>query len=178
MAPGPGCLTPLWYRWTITRCNLSRGRAKSRRTWAAAGPETPLDNFDFRGFVLTNTDGTEYHIEREDNGQYDLEPWGSQLRAVQAYGPPRLKRIVQRSGDRIEIETNCIQHFTATSHLPTRTISLERDPDPSHGGRIIGLRDPNGFAAAGAATGPLAVKYRVRRCRSTGQSAQVDGSSR
>src|SRR5262249_30604185 len=46
--------------------------------WTAAGPETPLENFDFRGFVLTNGDGTEYHITRDDGGEYDLEPQGNQ----------------------------------------------------------------------------------------------------
>jgi transglutaminase-like putative cysteine protease len=71
------------------------------RYWEAAGLTTPVDAFDFPGFVLTTKDGTRYRVDREDLGAHDLFD-GS---FVQAYGDASLSRIGQRTGDRIEIET-------------------------------------------------------------------------
>ena len=65
--------------------------------------DTPFDNYDFSGFVLTNSDGTEYILKGDDLFYHPLPTEGSQLRGVQAYSTPKLHRIRTRSGDEISI---------------------------------------------------------------------------
>src|SRR6266498_5015606 len=38
--------------------------------WEAGSSILPMDYFDFKGFVLTNLDGTKYFLDREDLGEY------------------------------------------------------------------------------------------------------------
>ena len=126
--------------------------------WKANGwPCFILEHFDFPGWELDTRDGTRYIIERQDLGQHDFtdalflgggnegnpldDPTvgnGTGSLGIQVYGKPRLARIIQRNGDRIEINDQGVQHYDATNHL-TRAIYIERDT----AGRVVTLRDPN-----------------------------------
>jgi RHS repeat-associated protein len=104
---------------------------------SAAGPYTPLEAFDFAGFALTLQDGTRYEIERESQGPfYSVDDEGNDL-MVEPRGKPTLKRIVQRSNDRIEIGANRIDHYTPSNQI-TRSVWIERQDN----GRITAIRDP------------------------------------
>ena len=100
--------------------------------WQASGPDTPVDSYDFPGFILTMENGAEYLIEREATGEFFvLDNTGADY-YVETYGEGTLRRITQRSGDRVEFnrntrgDVNQIDHFSATnvktkSHrLPTQ----------------------------------------------------------
>jgi RHS repeat-associated protein len=103
----------------------------------------PYNNMDFKGFVLTNQDGTLYYINRDDMGSHS--PGGDWL--VETYGPPYLARIVQRSGDTITINPNSIVHVY--SNAVTTQIEFQRNAD----GLISSVTDPNGTG------GPAAIQY-------------------
>jgi len=109
--------------------------------WNDGGEYSTMDNYDFPSFVLTTQDGTKYFIDREDQGQFFVQDDDGNKFAVHAYGKGSLKRIVQRSGDRIEIDPGKIQHFNATNQ-PTRTVSFHRDSL----NRIDAIYDPIGGA--------------------------------
>jgi RHS repeat-associated protein len=64
-------------------------------------------------------------------------------------GPVRLSRIVQRSGDIIEIKSDRIQHKDASGNV-THTVWLERDDRR----RLLAVRDP-----VSGASGPELVRY-------------------
>ena len=80
------------------------------------------------------------------------------------YGPLRLDKIVQRSGDIIRIERPTynangrqefrIQHYDAQGNA-TRSVVFERDDQ----GRIVAISDPLGQDSSGKPAGPPAVKY-------------------
>jgi len=76
--------------------------------WNEAGPATPLENYDFSGFVLTNEDGAEYTISRELLAFEDLEfsEEDSILREVPIRGKPRLSSIRTKSGEVLEIDNS------------------------------------------------------------------------
>jgi RHS repeat-associated protein/uncharacterized delta-60 repeat protein len=133
--------------------------------WQASGPGTPMENFDFPGFVLTNIDGTEYHITRETEGDFDLPSETGLILSVRAHKKPKLGRVVTKAGDTIEISeeagTMLLKHFTPTAASPaelTRTVTLKRNA----AGQVTDVFGPE---AIDPATGelmvnaPAAVKY-------------------
>ena len=143
-------------------------------TWADSDlthGRAPLENQDIRGWSLTNQDGTTYIIERPQPGASDTQPinlvWdpsgngSSNFVSVRAYGPPKLTKIVQRTGDWIEINNNGVFHHNPTNAI-TRSVFLTRDQQ----GRIIELRDP-----ISSSNGLALVKYVYNR--DTGNLIQV-----
>lgn len=130
--------------------------------WHANGwPCYRLEAFDFPGWELKTQDDTRYQIEREYLDEHDIDDvvtsdsgWEDEditaastveSLGIRAYGKARLARILQRSGDRVEIGRTSIQHFNAAQN-PTRAIYLKRDAL----GRMEEIRDPlsgsNGLA--------------------------------
>ena len=122
--------------------------------WQAAGPDTPLDYYDFPGFILTMEDGSQYLIEREDTGFYFVFDDIGNTYSVQTYGEATLRRITQRSGDRIEFNPDRIDHFDATG-VNTKSIVFQRNGQ----GRINAIFDPIGLDANGQPIGPAAYTY-------------------
>jgi RHS repeat-associated protein len=112
-----------------------------------------FDNHDISGWVLETQDGTQYRIERGNgnNVVWADDPLGNpgHYISVQAYGPPKLTSILQRSGDTIEIRDNGIFHYAGGTHL-TRSVFFDRDSQ----GRITAIRDPNS-----GSTGLPVLKY-------------------
>ena len=116
--------------------------------WEATGPGTPMNDFDFPGFILTMQDGTQYFINGDNQDEhFVLDGEGGYY--IHAYGPPKLGQIVQRTHDTITINADSIV-YTASNSVQ-RKISIQRDPDS---GLIVSIGDPNG-----ASGGPPAVKY-------------------
>ncbi|MBI5385968.1 MAG: tandem-95 repeat protein [Verrucomicrobia bacterium] len=132
--------------------------------WEEVGPGTPLENFDFRGFVLTNEDGTEFHIEREDQGAHWLLDEEGKGSFVQAYGKGNVNRVKRPNGEAIEISANrigidgkeefSIQHVSP-SDCRTHSIAFKRDAK----GRIKEAYDADGLSSDGRPTGPPTIKY-------------------
>jgi RHS repeat-associated protein len=123
--------------------------------WAAAGMDTPWENFDFPGFILTMKDGSKYALERQDTGEhfiYDDETGGDLY--VQTYGAASLKRITQLSGDRIEFSEGKIEQFNAEG-VNTRCVSFQRDGM----NRVIAIYDPKNLDANGNPAGQPYVTY-------------------
>ncbi|MCF6177306.1 MAG: hypothetical protein L3J71_16240 [Victivallaceae bacterium] len=93
--------------------------------WEAAGPTTPMDNFEFSGFYLTMKDGTRYTIEREPTGVYYLDDLYSVGNQVQTFGKALLTEITQRSGNIIKFSADRIEHFkdqqAMLDNTPTRS---------------------------------------------------------
>ncbi|HKQ39002.1 MAG TPA: Ig-like domain-containing protein, partial [Verrucomicrobiae bacterium] len=124
--------------------------------WAAAGPETPMDNFDFSGYYLTNHDGTVYEILADDLGEHDLSPDfdSSILRMVHAYKDPKLRRIIGKDGAEIHIDHTAgftmVDHYidsaSAQAQQPSRSVLIVRDPD--HNNRITAIYDPASWEAS------------------------------
>lgn len=107
--------------------------------WHEAGYYTPMEAYDFSGFKLTMQDGTKYEIERpltDPNGFFSIDEEGSD-QFVMPRGKAKVKRIVQRTGDRIEISTSQITHLNATGAV-TRTVWIQRDEF----NRIKAINDP------------------------------------
>ena len=122
--------------------------------WQAAGPQTPLEAYDFPGFILTMEDGSEYLIEREYTGDhFILDDFGASY-FVETYGEAELRQITQRSGDRIEFNTDRIDHFDATG-ANTKSIVFQRNAQ----GRISAIHDPIGLDANGQPIRPAAYTY-------------------
>jgi RHS repeat-associated protein len=115
--------------------------------WDAAGPETPMDTFDFSGFLLTMQDGTRYTISRQDLGEHFIDD-GAEGYYVHAYGAPALSKIWERNGDTIQIGTASII-YTATNGA-TRQVAFQRNA----AGLITSISDPNG-----GSNGPPAARY-------------------
>ena len=111
--------------------------------WNAAGLNTPLDNFDFSGFILTNADGTRFDIEAPLLGSVELPADGEGVltRDITVRGPPRLARIIKTTGEHIEIDHAGIRHFHAGQTNHTASIHFERDP--AHSDRIIAIHAPD-----------------------------------
>ena len=122
--------------------------------WQAGGPDTPIDAYDFPGFILTTKDGTEYIIERENLGDHFVFNDFGETYFVQAYGDATLTQINQRSGDRIEFNTDRIDYFD-TSNVNTKSIVFSRNGN----GRIDAIHDPNGLDGSGNPIGPAAYTY-------------------
>ena len=122
--------------------------------WQAAGLDTPLEAYDFPGFVLTMEDGSQYLIEREDTGFHSVFDDVGNTYSVQTYGEASLRRITQRSGDRIEFNADRIDHFDATG-VNTKSIVFQRNDQ----GRINAIYDPIGLDTDGRPIGPAAYTY-------------------
>jgi len=117
--------------------------------WQAAGLDTPWEQYDFPGFILTMKDGTQYRIDREALGDFFVLNEFGEDAFVKAYGEGSLTQVTDRNGNRIVINTDSIDHYNADGTL-TKQLLFERDGQ----GRIIALRDPNTVANFG--TGGLA----------------------
>ncbi|OGV70697.1 MAG: hypothetical protein A3K18_24040 [Lentisphaerae bacterium RIFOXYA12_64_32] len=124
--------------------------------WDAAGMDTPWENFDFPGFILTMKDGTRYEIGREDIGGHFLDDGAF----VQAWGRPVLKSITDRAGNTVRLSRDAqgtlaaVEHYNATG-VKTKSIVFQRNAQ----GRVIALHDPAGLDANGQPTGPAAYTY-------------------
>jgi RHS repeat-associated protein len=109
--------------------------------WAEGGANSQFLNHDVPGWLLETQDGTKYQIERGplNNLVWDETREGHYI-DVQAYGAPRLTKILQRSGDALEITAAGIFHHpTNSSTYTTRSVWFERDQQ----NRIVAIRDPN-----------------------------------
>ena len=131
--------------------------------WEAGGPDTSIDAFEFSAFRLTMEDGTQFMLERSP-----LSSLGHTLidgSFVRPYGPLRLTRVMRPNGEKIEIGKEALRQGTSISEIRidhydssnarTRSLVVEK----SATGKITGIRDPQGFDAAGQPTGPLVVAY-------------------
>lgn len=120
--------------------------------WEAAGLSTPLENFDFRGFVLTTADGTQYGISREDLGEHFIIDDEGRGAFVHAYGDGRLSQIALRDGNTLTFTEDGIIHSAGKS------IVFHRDGQ----NRIDAIYDPNSGAVVGQMPPPgvaPAMKY-------------------
>jgi RHS repeat-associated protein len=134
----------------------------------------PMDAYDFPTLVLSNRDGTRYEITRDTPGStlptYIYEDkdgiFGNsyQMYTIQPHpGKPHLSRIIERSGDIIQIQDDGIFHYTNSSALnPNRSVLFDKDA----AGRITAIRDPNS-----GSNGLPTVKYVYNR--DTGNLIQV-----
>ena len=114
--------------------------------WLDAGPGTPYENYDFRGWVLTNSEGVAFEVERPLEGRHSLESEGPLLRYVDTYGRPRLRTVRARSGERIELQDDDrIEHLNALGER-TRSFVMRRG---SHG-FISEVFGPASIAADGS----------------------------
>jgi RHS repeat-associated protein len=113
----------------------------------------PVDNYDFKGFILTMPDNTKYIIKRQDLDVHDLTTDEGLPIEVHAYGQPYLWQIQEPTGDLITITPNGIIHSTA--HGVTNQVVFQRQ-----NGLIVAITDPNGLYSDGTTNGsPPAVKY-------------------
>ena len=102
------------------------------------GDNSPIENQDFPGWVLTTSDGTQYYITRGSPNTVTIpDPSGASIFA-RVYGPPALTSIVERSGDTIVINSNSIAHL-APNNTNTCSVTFNRDGQ----GRITAIYDPN-----------------------------------
>jgi RHS repeat-associated protein len=102
--------------------------------------EEPFDAHDVPGWVLQTQDGTQYYITRGGPNIVAYNFGGLfQYPYVTVYGPPKLTRIVQPSGDTIVIGTNSIYHKNKGG-LQTHTVWFDRDGL----NRITAIHDPTG----------------------------------
>ena len=106
------------------------------RAWSADGQST-FENYDMAGFVLTNLDGTQFVIEREDLGLHYYLSGNVNDYYAHVYGQGRLSEIKQRDGNRIVLQADSIQHFDPAKN-PTRSVWFDRDDQ----GRIKAIYDP------------------------------------
>jgi RHS repeat-associated protein len=108
----------------------------------AGDPRTPFDAFDIPGYDLTLQDGTVYELRRDPalpnapQVTY-LGDDGRPIPVTPYSGKPKLKRIIQRTQDKIEISPASILHRDATG-TTTHTILFDRDAQ----NRITAIRDP------------------------------------
>ncbi len=122
--------------------------------WEASGPQTPIEYYDFPGFVLTLEDGSEYLIERESLGAFDVLDDSGESYFVEPYGEGTLRQIKQPAGDRVEFNGDRIDHFSAANEK-TKSIVFDRDTQD----RIVAVYDPNNLDANDNPIGPAAYTY-------------------
>jgi len=120
--------------------------------WDAAGPSTPMNVYDFPGFVLTNLDGTRYILMRDNLGEHFIDDGTVEGTYVQAYGDLHLTQIVDRNGNTITINPNAITYNNATNGA-MRQIQFQRNDQ----NLITSISDPEGLLGGGS-TNPAA-KY-------------------
>lgn len=132
--------------------------------WTDDGSSKP-ENYEFSGYVLTNRDGTEYWIKREDKGEKFFVLAETNAHYAHVYGRGRLTQIKPRSGDTINFVGNVygapgfstqfsIEHRDPSGQL-TRKVLCKRNED----GFISEVTDPNGLNASGQPIGPPVLKY-------------------
>ena len=143
--------------------------------WVDAGPGTPMENYDFHAWVLTNEDGSVFRITRPAQGIHSLGGEGVIPSQAECFGPPRLESILLRGGERVEItrggtETR-VEHWDARDH-PTRALWFHRNP----AGRIDAVYDRPGAGESGVGAPAEARPPRVRYAydQATGNLASVD----
>lgn len=127
--------------------------------WTEAGPNTPVENFDFPGFILTTQDGTEYRIERKDEVEHFLAMVAAGENFVQAYSDLFLTRITTRKDDRLEFVRNGGGKITAidqTVRLTERKIASDYTNGP---GYIDGVYGPASLDDEGHIIGPALMTY-------------------
>ena len=108
--------------------------------WASGGGGSDMTYDDIPGWVLQTLDGTQYSITRDPgvpSGSIFLQTAPAKFASVRVFGPPKLTKIIQRSGDIITIGANGISHSIGTNQ--TRSISFVRDAF----NRIRAIFDPN-----------------------------------
>ncbi len=125
-APSPYCWFARWQaapgiHWGLeaqgnnTLNTVLASWGKGNPYWEAGDSRLPIDDFDFRGFVLTNLDGTKYFLDRDDHGEYEVLTQEGSNYVVHAWAKPRLSRIEQRTGDKIYIQSDQIYHNKPTN---------------------------------------------------------------
>ena len=136
--PGPGNYASL----VPTCSNEIVALPSGMQYWTASGPQTPMDQFDIPGFILTLKDGTKYLIEREHVGDYFLmgDDVTSGTTFIQSYGKASLKQITDNNGNRIEFNDNGIQSYNADGE---KTKSIVFDRDSANGNRITAIYAPS-----------------------------------
>ena len=136
--PGPGNYASL----VPTCSNEIVALPGGMQYWTASGPQTPMDQFDIPGFILTLKDGTKYLIEREHVGDYFLmgDDVTSGTTFIQSYGKASLKQITDNNGNRLEFNDNGIQSYNADGE---KTKSIVFDRDAANGNRIIAIYAPS-----------------------------------
>ncbi|MFO1459481.1 MAG: VWA domain-containing protein [Verrucomicrobiota bacterium] len=111
--------------------------------WQAAGPATPMNSYDFPGFILKLADGTEFLIGRDPIGSnFVLSTDEENGSYITAYGAPRLKSITTPDGHRLEISDDRIDYFPKDSATPAHGIEFQRY---SATGRVSGIVDAVGL---------------------------------
>ena len=136
--PGPGNYASL----VPTCSNEIVALPGGMQYWTASGPQTPMDQFDIPGFILTLKDGTKYLIEREHVGDYFLmgDDVTSGTTFIQSYGKASLKQITDNNGNRLEFNDNGIQSYNADGE---KTKSIVFDRDSANGNRITAIYAPS-----------------------------------
>jgi len=89
--------------------------------WAAAGPQTPWENYDFPGFILTDQDGVQYELTREHLGEADVLGDGrdglglsaGEYASIAVYGDLRLTGMRFPNGERLAISPHGVQSVGA-----------------------------------------------------------------
>lgn len=112
--------------------------------WEAGVYGTPMEYFDFPGFILTMMDGTKYEIVREDLGYHMLEEYVATPPQVNAYKGGRLKSITDPNGNRTVFEDNEIIAYNASGER-TKSIYFDKNGD----GLITAIYAPSSLNADG-----------------------------
>ena len=95
--------------------------------WDLGGDGSTFDNFDVPGWTLTMQDGTQYIITRGSGDPMYFDPDGTgNYTYINAYEPPVLTQIVQRSRNNINIGPDGISEYDGGTTL-TRSIAFQRD---------------------------------------------------
>src|SRR5262249_9794660 len=106
-------------------------------------------NHDISGWVLQTQDGTKYFIrrgERNDILWYNSQNGEGHWIWAQTYGPPKLTRIVQRTGDSIVIQNDGIFHCAGSNGIPSNHLTCSVLFDRDSRGRITAIWDPNSLS--------------------------------
>jgi RHS repeat-associated protein len=99
----------------------------------------PMEYHDVAGWILTTQpDGTTYYITRgtKNSVVFDSTGYGDYISAQVYDAKPKLTKIVQHSGNVIQIGDNGITNYSGTNL--TRSITFDRD----YAGRITAVYDP------------------------------------
>ncbi len=96
--------------------------------WEAGMYGTPMEYFDFPGFILTLSDGTKYEIVRESLGYHMLEEYVSNPPQVNAYGGAKLQQITDPKGNRTVFSDNEIISYNFHNER-TNSIYFNKNDD-------------------------------------------------
>ncbi|MGN0877911.1 MAG: RHS repeat-associated core domain-containing protein, partial [Oligosphaeraceae bacterium] len=127
---------PASCRWTLKALGNSQVTALPGLDpyWQATNPGTPLDMYDFPGYLLTGPDGSEYTFERERLGDYDATQEDGGSVSLTCYGIPRLTQVAFADGRGLILDGTQLLVAEGTGE-PVPCLHLERDEH----GRIIRL---------------------------------------